>query len=82
MKIYAFALGSLALIATSIAWAEETPAEQCQRFAVEDNIPAEEMEGYIQQCLTDLEQAEKDLPLDLAPVTEDAPAGEPSESKE
>jgi hypothetical protein len=84
MKKYVIALGSLALLATTIAWAEETLEDQCRRFAVEDGIPAEEMDSYIKQCITDLEQAEKDMPLDLDTVPEDAPAPaeEPSDNKE
>ena len=82
MKKYVFALGFLALMATTVAWAEETAEDQCRRFAVEDGIPAEELDGYIKECLADLEQTEKDMPLDLDTMPADGPVGEPSDSKE
>ncbi len=82
MKKYVFALGFLALMATTVAWAEETAEDQCRRFAVEDGIPAEELDSYIQQCVADLEQAEKEMPLELDTMPADEPVAEPSDSKE
>ncbi len=82
MKKFVFALGFLALTASSVIWAEETTEEQCRRFATEDGISAEELDSYISQCVADLEQAEKDMPLDLEPLPADAPVAEPSDNKE
>jgi hypothetical protein len=57
-KIIVAAAGMLLAAAATGAFAADAPSkedeERCERYAIEDEIPAEDRQAYIQQCLADL----------------------------
>lgn len=37
---------------------EKTPEQQCQEYAVEDGVAAEQMETYVAECVASLSESE------------------------
>jgi hypothetical protein len=81
MKRVIIAVATLAFFSSFTAIAEESREEQCKRYAIEDGIPAEEMDEYLAECLADAETTQSDLPTEEAippieePAQESAPTG-------
>ena len=66
MKKYLFASAALAALLSGNVLAETDEAQQeafaadCKKSAMEENIPAEEMESYIAECVQDMAAAESE----------------------
>jgi hypothetical protein len=60
-KIIVAATGVLLAAAAAGAFGADTPSkedmERCERYATEDEIPAQDRDAYIQQCLAELMEA-------------------------
>jgi hypothetical protein len=62
--------GALALVAVA-PWAVAGTAEECRQMAVEDAVPAEDLEDYIAECIAMMENRYPDDAGEYVPDPEE-----------
>ena len=75
MKITAALLALMLPLMTSIVASAETPLEVCEKWALEEEIPAPDRRDYIDDCIEEMESADvQETPPENINYSGDEPA--------